>query len=136
MHELGITQNIVAIVAEHANGRPVSRVVLEVGTLAGLMTDTIRFCFDVVTEGTPLHGATLEIRRIEARGRCRACGAQFTQQTLFSPCSCGSHDVERLTGEELRIKEYELDATPEAAPPNRAGEPCANGPSAQGERDV
>jgi hydrogenase nickel incorporation protein HypA/HybF len=118
MHELGITHNIVAIVAEHAKGRPVSRVVLEVGTLAGVMTDAIRFCFDVVADGTPLKGATLEILRIEARGHCRTCGAEFTQETLFSPCPCGSRDIERLRGEELRIKEYELVAAPEGAPQN------------------
>jgi hydrogenase nickel incorporation protein HypA/HybF len=122
MHELGITHNIVAIVAEHAKGRPVSRVVLEVGTLAGVMTDAIRFCFDVVAEGTPLKGATLEILPIDARGRCRTCGEAFTQETLFSPCPCGSRDVERLSGEELRIKEYELVAGLEPAPQDRLRE--------------
>jgi hydrogenase nickel incorporation protein HypA/HybF len=121
MHELGITQNIVAIVAEHAKGRPVARVVLEVGALAGVMTDSILFCFDVVAQGTPLQGAALEISRIEARGRCRACGAEFARETLFSPCICGSRDVEGLSGEELRIKEYQLDLTPETAPEERSG---------------
>ena len=105
MHELGITQNIVAIVAEHAQGRSVTRVVLEVGALAGVMSDAVQFCFDVVAEGTPLQGAALEIRRIEARARCRACRVEFAQDTLFTSCGCGSHDIERITGEELRIKE-------------------------------
>lgn len=109
MHELGITQNIVGIVAEHAAGRRVKRVVLEIGTLAGIMTDAIEFCFDVVAKGTALEGARLEIQRIEARAKCRSCGNEFTQQMLFSACNCGSHDVERLSGEELKIKEYELD---------------------------
>ncbi len=108
MHELGITQNIVIIVAEHAQGRPVKRVVLEVGTLAGVMPDSIRFCFDVVAAGTALEGAVLEIREIDARARCKTCGAEFIQVTLLSPCDCGSHSVDRLTGDELNIKEYEL----------------------------
>src|SRR5262249_29410657 len=115
MHELGITQNIVSIVAEHAKGRPVKRVVLEVGALAGLMTDAISFCFDVVAKGTPLDGATLEIRHKEAWARCRSCGLEFTQSTLFSPCHCGSNAFERLSGEELNIKEYELAAERAAA---------------------
>jgi hydrogenase nickel incorporation protein HypA/HybF len=136
MHELGITQNIVAIVAEHAKGRSVIRVVLEVGALAGVMSDAVQFCFDVVAEGTPLQGAVLEIRRIEARGRCRACGAEVLQETLFTPCGCGSHDVERLTGEELRIKEYELAAAPEDARPLALETAGANRPAARGERDV
>ncbi len=116
MHELGITQNIVSIVAEHAKGRPVNRVVLEIGALSGIMTDAISFCFDVVAKGTPLEGATLEIRCIEARARCRSCGTEFVQEALFSPCPCGSHGVARLTGEELKIKEYELALASEAAP--------------------
>jgi hydrogenase nickel incorporation protein HypA/HybF len=108
MHELGITQNIVAIVAEHAGGRPVRRVVLEIGAFAGVMTEAIRFCFDVVAKGTPLEGATLEIREIGARARCRSCGLEFTQTSLFSPCRCGSRAFDRLSGEELNIKAYEL----------------------------
>jgi hydrogenase nickel incorporation protein HypA/HybF len=115
MHELGITRNIVSIVAEHAKGRPVKRVVLEIGALAGVMTDAIEFCFDVVAKDTALEGANLEIRKIEARARCRSCQAEFAQETLFSPCGCGSRNVERLTGEELNVKEYELDLASEAA---------------------
>ncbi|MDE5083091.1 MAG: hydrogenase/urease maturation nickel metallochaperone HypA, partial [Trichodesmium sp. St18_bin1] len=34
MHELGITQNIVAIVAENADNRLVKRVTLEIGELS------------------------------------------------------------------------------------------------------
>lgn len=115
MHELGITQNIVSIVAEHANGRRVTRIVLEVGTLAGVMTDAIRFCFDVVAQGTVVQGAALEIRLTAARARCRSCGEEFAQETLFSPCPCGSRSFERISGEELNIKEYELEQETQAA---------------------
>lgn len=61
MHELGITQRIVAIVEEAAQGRRVVRVVLEVGELAGVMPDAITFCFDVLCQGTTLEGAALSI---------------------------------------------------------------------------
>ncbi|MEC7192467.1 MAG: hydrogenase maturation nickel metallochaperone HypA, partial [SAR324 cluster bacterium] len=46
MHELSITQNLVAIVEEHARGQRVKRVTLEIGKLSGVMADAIRFCFD------------------------------------------------------------------------------------------
>jgi hydrogenase nickel incorporation protein HypA/HybF len=120
MHELGITQNIVGIVSEHARGRPVKRVVLEVGALAGVMVDAIEFCFDVVAKGTALEGATLDIHRIEARAACRSCGAEFVQDTLFSACGCGSRNFERLSGEELNVKEYELGQTPAVEAGRRA----------------
>lgn len=61
MHELGITRNIVAIVAEAANGRRVVKVTLEIGAQAGVMSDAIAFCFDVVAKGTPVEGAILDI---------------------------------------------------------------------------
>ena len=61
MHELGITRNIVAIVAEAARGRRIVRITLEVGALAGVETRAIEFCFDVVARGTAAEGAVLDI---------------------------------------------------------------------------
>lgn len=108
MHELSITQSIVETIAEHANGQKVRRVTLEIGHCAGVMTDAIRFCFELATEGTPLAGATLEIREIESRALCAACGQEFIQETLYMPCPCGACDFQRLSGEELLVKQYEL----------------------------
>ncbi len=116
MHELGITRNIVAIVDEHAAGRRVTRVALDVGRLSGVMSDAIRFCFDVVSRGTGLEGARLDIRDIEGRGRCRTCSAEFATPFLFTPCVCGSRDVERVAGEELKVREFEYDTEDRAAP--------------------
>jgi hydrogenase nickel incorporation protein HypA/HybF len=108
MHELAITQNIVAIVEEAAKGRRVRRVTLEIGALSGVMSEAIAFCFDVVTAGTALEGASLEIEEIEGRARCDACGAEFATETLFDLCPCGSYRLTRLRGEELNVKSMEL----------------------------
>jgi hydrogenase nickel incorporation protein HypA/HybF len=109
MHELGITRNIVAIVSEAAHGRRVCRVTLEVGKLSGVMVDAIRFCFDIVAEGTVLQGAALEIREPAGRALCRGCGAEFETAALWTACACGSRDVVRLQGEELSVKTMELE---------------------------
>ena len=108
MHELSITMNIVAIVTEAAHGRPVRRVTLEVGKLSGVMSDAIAFCFEVVARGTTAEGAELEIREIDGSARCRSCGAEFETDTLFQPCLCGSRKLDRLRGEELKIKSIEI----------------------------
>lgn len=108
MHELGITRNIVAIVADAAKGRRVRSVTLEVGKLSGVMSEAIEFCFDIVAEGTVLEGALLDIRHIEGRARCDTCGAEFGTLTLYAPCACGSRRVTRLQGEELKVKAMEL----------------------------
>ena len=109
MHELGITRNIVAIVAEHACGRRVTRVAIDVGRLSGVMSEAIRFSFDIVAQGTCIEGAQLDIRDIDGRGRCRACQAEFVTPALFTPCACGSRDVERVAGEELKVREFEFE---------------------------
>jgi hydrogenase nickel incorporation protein HypA/HybF len=109
MHELGITRNIVAIVAEHAAGRRVTRVALDVGRLSGVMSEAIRFSFDVVAQGTCLEGARLDIRDIEGLGRCRICATQFATPALYTPCACGCRDIERIAGEELKVREFEFE---------------------------
>jgi hydrogenase nickel incorporation protein HypA/HybF len=65
MHELGITRNLVAIVSEHAGDRKVRRVWLEIGAHSAILPDAVRFCFDVVSKGTPLEGAQLDILECE-----------------------------------------------------------------------
>ena len=121
MHELGITRNIVAIVSEHAAGRKVSRVALDIGQLSGVMSDAIRFCFDVVADGTCLDGAKLEIFDIEGKGRCRACQAEFATPHLYTPCACGSRDVERLSGEALKVREFEFEIESATDRPHASG---------------
>lgn len=64
MHELAISRNIVAIVADAAKGRRVRRVTLEIGRLSGVVPHAIEFSFDLVAEGTVLAGAQLEIREL------------------------------------------------------------------------
>ncbi len=66
MHELGLTRNIVSIVAEHAGAQRVRRVRLAIGALACVERESLTFCFGIVAEGTVLDGAELEI--IEAEG--------------------------------------------------------------------
>ena len=111
MHELALAESIVDMVAEHAASRRVQRITVEIGTLACVMPDALRFCFSLATTGTVLEGAKLEIVEVRAAARCRACGNIFFQDTFWAACPCGERDFERLTGEELRVKEYELDAT-------------------------
>lgn len=60
MHELGLTRNIIAIVAEHAAGRPVQRVRLAIGPHACVEREALRFCFRLLIEATPLTGAALD----------------------------------------------------------------------------
>ncbi|GLR83747.1 hydrogenase maturation nickel metallochaperone HypA [Bradyrhizobium iriomotense] len=109
MHELGITRNIVAIVSDAAKGRRVCRITVDIGELSGVMGEAVAFCFETVAKGSPLEGAVLDIRRIAGRAHCAACRSEFDQESLFTPCPCGSRQFTRLQGEELRIRSMEIE---------------------------
>ena len=68
MHELSLSLNIVAIVAEHAQGRPVSRVRLAIGPRVCVERRSLLFCFDLAAAGTALEGAQLEF--VDDAGDC------------------------------------------------------------------
>jgi hydrogenase nickel incorporation protein HypA/HybF len=109
MHELGITQEVVAVSADQAKGRRVLRVVLEIGKLSGVLPDAVRFCFGDCSEGTAVEGAILEIVETPGRGKCRACGNEVPLVRAFGQCQCGNTDLEWIAGDELRVRELELD---------------------------
>lgn len=108
MHEMAITQSVVEAVSNRMGDTQVRRVCLEIGTLSGVVADSIRFCFDLVTAGTTLEGAELEIVQPSGLARCRDCGTEFTLDDLLVLCDCGSANRELLAGEELRIREVEV----------------------------
>ena len=73
-----------------------------------ILPDSIRFCFDLCSEGTAAEGARLEILEIPGRARCRHCGNEVALEEPFGICSCGSYDLQWLSGDEIKIKEMEV----------------------------
>jgi hydrogenase nickel incorporation protein HypA/HybF len=108
VHELSITQRIVDMVADHAGGSKVLTVHVTVGRLSGVVPAAMRFCFDLLTEGTSLEGARLDIDEPAGQARCAECGADFTLLDLVLLCPCGSSSVELLAGRELRVTSLEV----------------------------
>jgi hydrogenase nickel incorporation protein HypA/HybF len=110
MHELSITQSVVDAVTDRTGNAVVVSVRLRVGRLSGVMPDSMRFCFELVTVGTPLEGARLEIDRPDGLGHCRTCGSEFALPDPVLLCHCGSADVEVLAGRELAVASVVLGA--------------------------
>lgn len=103
MHELAIAQALIDQVTERLPGDRVVRVSLEIGSLSGVVADSLLFCFDLAAEGTSLAGASLEITEAPAHCHCQECGREFTPDGLLPLCPCGSADVRVRSGDELRI---------------------------------
>ena len=110
MHELSIADAIVAIAAEHAEGRRVAVVEVKIGHLRQVVPDALAFAFDLVAEGTPVAGAELKIEHIEARVACRRCAAECRVTEFPLVCaSCNSLDVDVIAGDELLVESLELE---------------------------
>ncbi len=108
MHELSITRSVVAIAIEHARGCKVLRVKLEIGRLSAVMPEAVKFCFDVVSRGTAVEGAALEIFEVAGRGRCSICGSEVVLEQPIGRCACGG-PLDLIAGSELSVKELEVD---------------------------
>ncbi len=117
MHELSVAQDMMEIINQHLPARPdvkVKRVKLIIGEMAGVVPESLEFCFQVLTPGTPLEGAVLTIDRIPVELECRSCSGKFTTEAPVFLCpSCGGRNVEMLRGNELRVSEIEIDGPEE-----------------------
>lgn len=109
MHELAITDSVVQGVSERFGEARIHRVVLEIGKLSGVVPDAVRFCFEACARGTTLEGATLEIEETPALARCRDCSSSVSMSALYDMCACGSANLEMVSGQELKVREVEVD---------------------------
>lgn len=110
MHEMSITQGIIDVCEQHAGGRRILSLDVEIGELSGVVPEAIEFCFEVCSRGTLLEGARLNIISTPGKGRCQECGAETPLPTLYAPCiRCGGYQVAIESGEEMRVREIEVD---------------------------
>ena len=107
VHELAVMESVVEMVLERV-ATPVALVRLEIGELAGVDVEALRFCFGICTEDTTLAKATLEIVRVGGRARCQLCGVEQAIHSLATPCTCGSFDRVLVAGHELKLKDVEV----------------------------
>ncbi|WP_433870431.1 hydrogenase maturation nickel metallochaperone HypA [Saccharopolyspora sp. CA-218241] len=110
MHELAITQNIVDTIVERTDSAEILAVHMRIGKVAGVVPDAVRFCFDLVAQGSPVAGARLEIDEPPGRARCRTCADEFAVEDLAVLCSCGSTEVAVIGGDELSVTAVEVAA--------------------------
>lgn len=113
MHELSIAQSIVEIVLEHVpkeEHMTVRSVRLRLGAMAGVVADSLEFCFGAITEGTPLEGAKLEIEHVPLRAHCNGCGTDGEIEPTFFACGkCGSSSLTVLSGREMQVRDIEVE---------------------------
>ncbi|AGG06887.1 MULTISPECIES: hydrogenase maturation nickel metallochaperone HypA [Dehalococcoides] len=113
MHELSITEELLKTIvakAEEAKARNVSRINLVIGEYAGVVEDSVKMCFEILSQDTIANGAVLEFSRIPAKFRCRLCGHTFPSgQNLLVCPECQGWNAEVIAGNEFFIESIEVD---------------------------
>ncbi len=113
MHEMSLAEGIVQLVedAVRADGcTKVKTVWLEIGQLAAVEKEALRFCFDAVTRDSVAEGARLEIVETPGQGWCMKCEGNVAVTALYEPCPvCGSYQIQVTGGNEMRVKELEVE---------------------------
>ena len=113
MHEMSLAEGILQIVEEAAQAEGSSKVKavwLEIGQLASVEVEALRFCFDAVTRDSVASEARLEIVEIPGQGWCMQCSRNVPVAALYDPCPiCGSHQIQVTGGEEMRVRELEIE---------------------------
>lgn len=113
MHEMSLCEGVLQILEDHSASQGFSRVKtvwLEIGALSGVDPDAMRFGFDAVMKGTLADGAALEIIDLPGLAWCMPCGKAVPVQARYDACpDCGSYQLQVTGGDEMRIKELEVE---------------------------
>ncbi len=112
MHEMSVAQNILTIVQQHLPERQMhqaSSIRLRIGDAAGIVPESLEFCFKAITSDSPLRSTSLIIERVPLQLHCNLCNTNSTPDSGYFFCqTCGATDVNILSGTELQVVEIEV----------------------------
>lgn len=113
MHEMALANGIIDVIKEQAEAQGFQRVKilrLVIGSLSHVEPAAIEFCFDAVSRGTLAEGASVEIERPSGEAFCMGCSKTVPVGQRGDPCpECGGHHLMIVGGDELRVKELEVE---------------------------
>jgi hydrogenase nickel incorporation protein HypA/HybF len=113
MHEMSLAEGVLQLIEDAARTEDFSRVKtvwLEIGQLAGVEVEAMKFCFDAVVKDSIARSAQLVVIEIPGQAWCSHCAEAVQVQALYDVCpKCGSHQVQVTGGNEMRVKELEVE---------------------------
>jgi hydrogenase nickel incorporation protein HypA/HybF len=106
MHEMPVTQALLGMALDHANGRRVTDVYLQVGRMSAIVPDTVEVFFEYLSKDTLAEGAKLHFEIVPMEMTCQDCGQQMDlsewiegrpqsimQKAFERGCACGSKNL-------------------------------------------
>ncbi len=113
MHEYSVTKGMLDTVlseAEKAGASRITEIRLVIGDLSTIIDESVQMYFDIMSKGTPAHGAKLVFRRVPAQFRCRNCGNEYNKPAKGFDCPlCGGLGLPTGKGKEFYIESIEVD---------------------------
>lgn len=113
MHEMSLAEGMLQLIEDAAgreNATRVSAVYVEIGQLASVEIEALRFCFDAVVRDSVADGARLEILAVPGVGWCMDCDRSVAMSEKLGGCPlCGGYRVQVTGGTEMRVKELEIE---------------------------
>lgn len=113
MHEVSLAEGVLQLIEDYrrAEGFSSVRLVqLEIGRMAEVEIEAMRFCFDSVVRGSVADGAVLEIVEVPGQGWCAICQRTVAMTALFDACpDCGHFPLQVTGGREMRLSELEVE---------------------------
>ena len=107
MHELSLAGGILLqleAAAEREHFKRVTMLHLEVGALAGVQVEALRFALEAIAADTCLAGADITIDEPPGRAWCSHCAAEVSINSRADPCPlCFGYPLKVTGGGELRI---------------------------------
>ena len=113
MHEMSLCEGIRQVLEENGRTqgyRRVKTVWLEIGELAGVEVEALRFGFDVVMKDSLAEDARLEIIPVAGQAWCLPCCKTVAIHQRLEPCpECGGYQLQVTGGEAMLVKELEVE---------------------------
>lgn len=113
MHEMSLAENVRQVIEDAARQQGFKRVRtvwLEIGQLACVEPEALRFSFDAVMRDSIAQQARLEIVETAGQGRCGQCACDVALAALHEACpKCGSYAVQVTGGDAMRVIELEVE---------------------------
>ena len=113
MHEMSIAINIVDIAVDTAhkdNAKKINEIIVEIGNLAGIIPESLIFCYDSACKNTMAEGSQLNLKIIQATAICESCGFKFNADSHVPLCpKCENLVLQVSGGRDLKIKSINVD---------------------------